>query len=181
MKSKLALAVICVCLVAAGFPGGAAYAISKNISKNEASCRSTIALQNVAPTARGGAIIWKSNWDNRAGREQAFWQGNHSQKGAALLVHYKAGAVYVMNSSVIEVRDSKCNLIGRMGRFPRCTNMGCGEHERWYLRGPGSTYDTVASIAKKASAKGAKNVILIQLNRGYWARVNSVFDNREQK
>ena len=141
-------------------------------------CKKIVNLRTVSSSARGGSIIWKSNWNTRAGREQTYWEGNHSQKGGAFLIYYRSGLA--PTSFSIQVRDSKCNVIGSMGRYPRCTNLGCGEHERWYFRTSGGSGDSIASIATKARKKGGSNTILLPLRNGSWARVNSVYDNREQ-
>lgn len=134
-------------------------------------CPQRINLRPVSVTSRGGTIIWKSNWNVLEGRESTIEEGNHSQKGAALLIHYKAKK-YIRNAHTLEVRDLNCKLIGRVGRYPRCTSV-CGEHERWYLRAPGGSYQSVSELADKASA------VLIRLKGRQWAVVQSVYSDRE--
>ena len=109
-------------------------------------------------------------------RENTVEEGNHSAKGAALLIHYKAKK-YIRNAHTLEVRSLDCNVVGRMGRYPRCTSSGCGDYERWYLRAPGGSYQTVAALAEK-SATGS---VLIRLKGRQWVRVQNVFSDREVK
>lgn len=137
------------------------------------SCPDRIQLQPAPSTSRGEKIIYKSNWNLLYDRENTPEEGNHSQKGAALLVHYKAKK-YIRNSHTLEVRDTNCKLIGRMGRYPRCTNV-CGDYERWYLRAPGGSYETVSGIA----AKSGTGSILVRLKGRTWAVVQNVFSDRE--
>lgn len=134
-------------------------------------CPQRLQLRPVPATSRGGTIIWKSNWNVQYERENTPDEGNHSAKGGALLVHYKATR-YIRNSHTLEVRDLNCKLIGRMGRYPRCTST-CGEYERWYLRAPGGSYQSVSELADKASA------VLIRLKGRQWAVVSNVFSERE--
>jgi hypothetical protein len=111
-------------------------------------------------------------------REQTYSQGNHSQKGAAFLVEYTYKK-YVPSVSALEVRDMSCKVIAKMGRYPRCTELGCGMHERWYLRAPGGSYLTVAQLATKALKAAAKPSVLIRLKDGTFVKVINVYDNRE--
>lgn len=140
-------------------------------------CSKIVNLRTVSPSGRGGTIIWKSNWNSRAGREQTYGEGNHSQKGGAFLVYYRSALA--PTSFTIDVRDTKCNIIAKMGRYPRCTpGFGCGEHERWYLRAPGSSMSPIPVVASKARKAGS-NAILIPLRNGSFAKVQNVYDNRE--
>lgn len=137
-------------------------------------CPQRLQLRPVSATSRGGTIIWKSNWNILEGRENTIDEKNHSQKGGALLVYYKATR-YLPSNHSIEVRDIRCKLIGKMGRFPRCTQAGCGEYERWYLRAPGSSYLTVKALADRAEG----GTTLIRLKGRQWAQVSNVFSDRE--
>ena len=137
-------------------------------------CPSRLNLRPVSAQSRGGTIIWKSNWNVNENREQTISEGNHSQKGAALLVQYKASKLVPQGSS-IEVRDASCKLIARLGRYPRCTEAGCGEHERWYLRAPGGSYLTVPQLVDKAGSVS----VLIRLQGRQWAVIQNVYDERE--
>lgn len=137
-------------------------------------CPSRLNLRPVPATSRGGVIIYKSNWNKEQNREQTIEEGNHSQKGAALLVHYKA-AKFIRESRTLEVRSLDCRLVARFGRFPRCTAQGCGEHERWYLRGPGGTGISVGLLSRSLK----NNALLIRLKGRQWAVVSDVFSDRE--
>lgn len=136
-------------------------------------CPTRIELKPAPAESRGEKLIYKSNWNVLHERENTVEEGNHSQKGAALLVHYKAKK-YIRNSHTLEVRDSNCKLIGKMGRYPRCTDK-CGDYERWYLRAPGGSYQSVAELAER-SGTGA---VLIRLKGRMWAQVSNVFSDRE--
>jgi hypothetical protein len=138
-----------------------------------AQCKIQAPLHAAPVTGRGGTLVWKSNWNLSANREQTIAEGNHSAKGATFLVYYKSKAL-VPNLQTIEVRDVNCKLIAKMGRYPRCTSTGCGEYERWYLRAPGSSRMSVPALSEKAGGP-----ILIQLKGKQWGRVTNVFDNRE--
>lgn len=137
-------------------------------------CPTRLNLRPVPATSRGGTIIWKSNWNVKENRENTIDEGNHSQKGAALLVNYKAKR-YISNSHTLEVRSTDCRLIGKMGRFPRCTAQGCGEHERWYLKGPGGTGMSIGLLFELLKSKQ----ILVRLKGRQWAVVSDVFSDRE--
>lgn len=139
-------------------------------------CPNRINLRPVPATSRGGTIIWKSNWNVKENRENTIEEGNHSQKGAALLVHYKAKSL-IRDARSLEVRDTSCNLVARLGRFPRCTAQGCGEHERWYLRSPGGSGVSVKTIASVLTG----NTALIRLKGRMWAVVQNVYSDREIK
>lgn len=143
-----------------------------------AACGKIIKMRAVADTGRGGELIWKSYWNREENREQTFSEGNHSQKGAAFLVYYKSSLV--PRRSSIRIRDVHCNLIATMGRYPRCTNLGCGEHESWYLRAPGGSYGSVADLAGKLYASTRSSSLLIELSEGKYAQVKSIWDNRAQ-
>lgn len=138
------------------------------------SCPTRIELKPAPATSRGEKIIYKSNWNVMYDRENTVEEGNHSQKSAALLVHYKAKK-YIRNSQTLEVRNDNCKLIAKLGRFPRCTQMGCGEYERWYLKGPGGSGITVSNLAERA----AGSRVLIRLAGRQWAVVSNVFSDRE--
>lgn len=137
-------------------------------------CPSRINLRPVPATSRGGTIIWKSNFNYEENREQTISEGNHSQKGLALLIQYKAKK-YIRDSRTLEVRDMRCKLVAYLGRYPRCTTQGCGEHERWYLRAPGGSYLTVAGLAERLGGVSA----LIRLKGRMWAQVSNVYSERE--
>lgn len=137
-------------------------------------CPSRLNLRLVPATSRGGVIIYKSNWNKEQNREQTIEEGNHSQKGAALLVHYKS-TKFIRDARSIEIRDTSCRVVARLGRFPRCTAQGCGEHERWYLRSPGGSGISVQMLASQL--KG--NQALIRLKGRQWAVVSNVFSERE--
>ena len=137
-------------------------------------CPNRIKLKVVPATSRGGTIIYKSNWNVLENREATIEEGNHSQKGAALLIQYKA-VKYLPTGKTIEVRDLNCKIVGYMGRYPRCTSAGCGEHERWYLRAPGGSYLTVAGLAAKISGVS----VLVRLKGRQWAEVSNVYSDRE--
>lgn len=137
-------------------------------------CPDRLQLQPRPATSRTGKIIYKSNWNVKENRESTVEEGNHSQKGAALLVDYKY-AKYLPTGSRIEVRSSTCKLVSYFGRYPRCTSTGCGTWERWYSRAPGGGYLSVASLA----AKLGTNTALIRLNGRKWAVVQNVFSDRE--
>lgn len=137
-------------------------------------CPSRLNLRPVPATSRGGTIIWKSNYNVKENRESTIEEGNHSQKGGAILIYYKAKK-YIRNAHTLEVRDSACKVIARLGRFPRCTSTGCGDHERWYLRAPGGSYLTVAGLAERLGGVSA----LIRLKGRMWAQVSNVYSERE--
>ena len=155
-----------------------AFAFSVLITATIASaqtCPTRLQLRPVPAASRGGTIIWKSNWNKEMQRENTIEEGNHSQKGAALLVHYRSKK-YISNGNSLEVRDLQCKLIGRMGRFPRCTvPSACGEHERWYLRAPGGSNISPAALAERA--KGSS--VLIRLKGRQWAVIQDVLSERE--
>ena len=137
-------------------------------------CPTRLQLRPVPSTSRGGTIIWKSNWNKEMQRENTIEEGNHSQKGAALLVQYKARSLVSARNS-LEVRDASCRIVARLGRFPRCTAQGCGEHERWYLRSPGGSGITVQTLVSALMG----NQALIRLKGRQWAQVSNVFSERE--
>lgn len=137
-------------------------------------CPNRIQLQPQPKTSRGGTIIYKSNWNVIEAREATIAEGNHAQKGAALLVHYRAKR-YIPSTSRMEIRTTKCKLVAYAGRFPRCTNNGCGEHERWYLRAPGGSYLTVSALEKRLGSKAA----LFRLRDRQWAVVQNIYSDRE--
>ena len=137
-------------------------------------CPTRLQLRPVSAASRGGTIIWKSNWNVKENRENTIEEGNHSQKGAALLVQYKAKSL-IRDARSLEVRDSSCRVVARLGRFPRCTTQGCGEHERWYLRSPGGSSITVQVLASLLQGAQA----LIRLKGRQWAVVQDVFSDRE--
>lgn len=136
-------------------------------------CPQRIELRPAPITSRGEKIIYKSNWNLQEDRENTVEEKNHSQKGAALLVHYKAKR-YIRNSHTLEVRDLNCKRIGKMGRYPRCTT-SCGDYERWYLRAPGGSYQTVHALGD-SSGTGS---ILVRLKGRQWAVVSNVYSDRE--
>jgi hypothetical protein len=140
------------------------------------SCPTRIQLQPVAAESRNQTIIYKSNYNVLEEREDTFEEGNHSQKGAALLVHYRA-TKYLPTGNRIEIRTPDCKLVAYAGRFPRCTATGCGRYERWYLRAPHGSGITVASLAVRL--KG--NTGLFRLKGRQWAVVQDVFNDRETK
>lgn len=137
-------------------------------------CPNRINLRPVPATSRGGTIIWKSNWNVKENRENTIEEGNHSQKGAAVLVHYKAHSL-IRDARTLEIRDSTCKLVARLGRYPRCTAQGCGDYERWYLRSPGGTGCSVKTLASLLGG----NQALIRLKGRQWAQVSNVFSERE--
>ena len=137
-------------------------------------CPTRIELKPAPITSRGEKIIYKSNWHLQEDRETTISEGNHSQKGAALLIHYKAKK-YLPNRSRLEVRDASCRLVSYFGRYPRCTNTGCGEYERWYSRAPGGGYLTVQGLAERLGGSTA----LLRLNGRQWAVVSNVYSDRE--
>lgn len=137
------------------------------------SCPQRIQLQPATITSRGESIIYKSNWDTQNNRELLPEQGNHSQKGLALLVHYKAKK-FIRNARTLEVRTLDCKKIGTLGRYPRCTTT-CGDYERWYMRAAGGSYLTAPGLAEKAGS----NTVLIRLQGRQWAVVQNVFSDRE--
>lgn len=137
-------------------------------------CPSRINLRPVSATSRGGTIIYKSNWNKEQNREQTIEEGNHSQKGAAFLIHYQSKNL-ISSSRSLELRDSNCKLVARLGRYPRCTLGGCGEHERWYLRSPGGSGISVGSLAKLLP----QNKALVRLKGRNWAVVSDVLSERE--
>lgn len=146
-------------------------------SSHAQTCPNRIQLKPVPATSRGGTIIWKSNFNKEMNREQTIEEGNHSQKGAAILVQYRAKK-YIRNSQTLEVRDLNCKLVAKLGRFPRCTSSGCGEHERWYLRGPASSGVSVSTLA---ALLGDSQSALVRLNGRQWAVIQNVYDEREIK
>lgn len=135
-------------------------------------CPDRIQLQPATVTSRGESIIYKSNWDTQNNRELTAEQGNHSQKGLALLVHYKARK-YIRNAKTLEVRTLDCKKVATLGRYPRCTNI-CGDYERWYMRAAGGSYLTVPGLAEKAG-----DTVLIRLKGRTWAVVQNLFSDRE--
>lgn len=137
-------------------------------------CPQRLNLRPVSATSRGGTIIWKSNFNVQYERENTPEEGNHAQKSAALLIHYKAKK-YIRNAHTLEVRDRNCRVIAKLARFPRCTGDVCGDYERWYLRAPGSSYFTVKDLDERA--KGGP--VLIRLKGRQWAVVQSVYSDRE--
>lgn len=137
-------------------------------------CPQRLQLRPVPATSRGGTIIWKSNWNVKENRENTIEEGNHSQKSAAFLIHYKANSL-IRDARSLEVRDTSCRVVARLGRFPRCTTQGCGEHERWYLRSPGGSSITVQALASLLQGAQA----LIRLKGRQWAVVQDVFSERE--
>lgn len=137
-------------------------------------CPTRLNLRPVSATSRGGTIIYKSNWNKEMNRESTIEEGNHSQKGLALLIQYKTKK-YIRDSRTLEVRDMRCKLVAYLGRYPRCTTQGCGEHERWYLRAPGGSYLTVAGLAERLGGVSA----LIRLKGRMWAQVSNVYSERE--
>jgi hypothetical protein len=139
-------------------------------------CPNRIQLQPVAQESRNQTIIYKSNWNVTENREDTIEEGNHSQKGAALLVYYKA-TKYLPKGKSIEIRTPDCKLIAKMGRFPRCTQAGCGNYERWYLRAPGGSWITLRSLEARAGGRS----ILVRLAGRQWAVVQNIFDDREVK
>lgn len=134
-------------------------------------CPQRIELKPAPITSRGEKIIYKSNW-HQDGYELTPEQGNHSGKGAALLIHYRAKK-YIRNAHTLEIRDLNCKPIGQMGRYPRCTNV-CGDYERWYLRAPGGSYYTVKELAERSGGS-----VLIRLKGRLWAQVSNVYSDRE--
>lgn len=139
-------------------------------------CSKIITMHSVSPNSRGGTLIWKSNSDPRTGKELSFRQGNHSQAGAAFLVYYKSA--YVPRTQTLPVLDLNGNVIARMGRRPRCLG-GCGQHERWYLRGPGGSGNSVPSISSLARKGGGASSVLIPLRGTICAKISNVSSNRE--
>lgn len=137
-------------------------------------CPTRINLKPVPATSRGGTIIYKSNWNVKENRENTIEEGNHSQKGAAILVQYRAKK-YIRNSRTLEVRDLNCKPVALLGRYPRCTSQGCGEHERWYLRAPGGSYLTAQRLAERLGGSS----FLVRLAGRQWAQVSNVFSDRE--
>ena len=177
---SLALTGICLAQEATPTPTATPVATAAPTKTPVSSCKKIVNMRAVPANGRGGSLIWKSNWNSKANREQTFYEGNHSQKGAGFLVHYLAGRAYMPSTFTIQIKDAKCSkVIGTMGRFPRCTNMGCGEHERWYLRTVGGSRQTIATLAGQAKRAGGSYSVLIQLRNGYWAKVSSVYSNRE--
>jgi hypothetical protein len=174
MRGSTFLAIVVAVFV--GFAGNSDEAFA---ARKRSDCSNPIVLKKVPPNARGGTFIWKSNYNLKFRREQTFAEGNHAQKGPAFLVFYTSPLAPKTFS--IQVRDSNCNLIATMGRFPRCTNLGCGQHERWYLKTAGGSRDTIDSLSRKARKETGLDTIYIRLNGGRYARVSSVFNNREQK
>ena len=138
---------------------------------SEAQCTRILPLTNVSPNSRGGTIIYKSNWSRARGREQSFQEGNHSQKGGAILVYYKSG--FAPNTSRVPVYTMAGSQIATMGRFPRCTRTGCGQHERWYFRGPGASQASIPQIARLSGG-----AFLIGLKGGICASVSDAYSNR---
>lgn len=143
-------------------------------SSHAQTCPTRLQLRPVPATSRGGTIIWKSNWNVLAGRESFPSEGNHSAKGGALLIQYKA-TKYIPSASRMEIRDVQCKLVAYAGRYPRCTSIGCGDHERWYLRAPGGSYLTIPALEAKLGGVSA----LFRLSNRRWAVVQSVYSDRE--
>lgn len=139
-------------------------------------CSVLVKLKPKPIESRTGVILWKSNWNNTANREQTVAEGNHSQKGAAFLIDYKQKK-YIRNKSLLDIRDVHCKVVARIGRYPRCTSLGCGTWERWYLRASGSSNISVPTLAKKLGGPTA----YIQMANSQWAVIQNVFDNREAK
>lgn len=136
-------------------------------------CPDRLQLQPATVTSRGQQVIYKSNWHTQENRELTPEEGNHSQKGAALLVHYKAKQ-WVSPNGVLEVRDLNCKRIASFGRYPRCTTT-CGDYERWYLRAPGGSYLTPPELIDL----GMGPSVLIRLRGRKWAVVQDVLHDRE--
>lgn len=160
------------------------FASRRHIRAANFGCKNVITLKSVSPSARGGSLIWKSNWSRRLNREQTFAEGNHSQKGAAFLVFHKSS--FVPKTSTLSVLDLNGKQIASMGRSPRCSYVivqgkrvfACGEHERWYVKtGSGHTVPSLASVAKKSAGSSS---VLIPLSGNTCAKVNDVYSNREQ-
>ena len=139
-------------------------------------CPNRIPLKIVPASNRQGIIIYKSNWNIEENREQTIEEGNHSQKGAALLINYKQKK-YIPNKSSIEIRDLNCKIIGYLGRFPRCTQIGCGDWERWYSRSPGGSYLTPMEISKKALSPS----VLVRIKDRHFVVIQNVLSAREIK
>lgn len=137
-------------------------------------CPNRIKLKVVPATSRTGVIIYKSNWNMKENRENTIEEGNHSQKGAALLIDYRQRR-YLPTSRQMEIRDINCRLVAHAGRYPRCTSTGCGNWERWYLRAPGGSGVTVPGL----SAALGGNTALFRLKGRQWAVVQNVYDDRE--
>lgn len=152
-------------------------ASSKRKARAKGTC-SSITLARIMPeTSRGGTFIYKSNWNRRANREKTYGEGNHALKGGALL--WLAAARVHPNTQTINIMDSKRNIIGKAGRFPRCTTF-CGDHERWYFRAPGSSYDTIATIARKArQSSGTSRSLIFRQGNGTCVRINDPYNPRE--
>lgn len=141
-------------------------------------CSKYIKLVAVSSAARGGSVVYKSNWSLPDNREMSVAEGNNVQKGGAFLVHYRSA---LASSKVsIELRDAKCNLIGRAGRQPRCSPLGCGEYERWYLRTVGGSGFAIPALARAAKKKGGSESVFFELRNGRWAKIENVWSNREQ-
>jgi hypothetical protein len=143
----------------------------------QAPCSNRIQLIPAPPTSRDPVrLLYKSAWNKELDREQTPEEGNHAYKGAGFLIDYRAKQ-YIPNQSYLEVRDLKCKLVARFGRYPRCTSTGCGTWERWYLRAPGGTNIPVSALVRKIGSTKA----LIQLKGNQWAQVQDLYDLREQK
>ena len=161
-----------------------AIAASKASSPADAGCSTIIDLASVSSSARGGTIIWKSNWSKKLNRELTFGEGNHSQKGAAFLVLSKSGKAPKVTN--IPILDANGTQIANMRRYPRCSYVivqgkrvfACGLHERWYLKtGSGQKIPGLASLATNS---GGSNSILIPLAGSSCAKIGDVYSNREQ-
>lgn len=141
-------------------------------------CTNQIKLTPVPASNRQGVIIYKSNWNVKENREQTVEEGNHSQKGLALLINYKQKKKkYLPNLKSIEVRSLDCRIIGYLGRYPRCTVQGCGDWERWYSRTPGGSRLSPVEFISKADSP----TVLIRLKGRQFALIQNLLSEREIK
>ena len=141
-------------------------------------CRKSTNLKVVGLNARGGTLIYKSNWNKSANREMTFGEGNHSQKGAAFLVQYKS--LLNPNKRSIQIYNAKCQKVATMGRFPRCNFMGCGVYDRWYMKASGGSFQTVAKLLAQVRKSGGSETVYVELRGGKVAKIKSIYNNREQ-
>ena len=131
------------------------------------SCSNIVNLTSVSASARGGKVIYKGNANSNGG-ELPFSAGNHSQAGPAFLFLARSGLA--PSGGSLNIMDHTGKTIATGFSRPQCTNLGCGEHKRWYT-GYGS-----ARALKRKAPKG----LLFQGKGSTCYKVSNVYSRREQ-